>query len=71
MSVDAFDFGSGLARSHVTNKKSRLTSHPEFPIDLADLIESAGRGSYKLHIDPTKIRLFFVDTIEVTRELVS
>jgi hypothetical protein len=56
--IDAFTFGERADRNIVTRRKSRLTAMEGFPLDLANLIESVGRGSQQLKLPRERIRMF-------------
>jgi len=60
-SIDRLDFGDNSAPNIVTRRKHRLTSRPEFPVDLTDLIIPAGRGTQRLDLAPERIHLFVQD----------
>ncbi len=58
--VDAFalrERGGGDPK-FVTKRKHKLVNARGFPLTLADLVESAGRGTYRLALPPERIRVF-------------
>ena len=58
--VDAFvlrERGGGDPK-FVTKRKCRLVSAAGFPLSLADVVVSAGRGTYRLNLLPPCIRVF-------------
>ncbi|MEZ6093469.1 MAG: hypothetical protein R3C03_04405 [Pirellulaceae bacterium] len=57
LTVDSWTFGENRDRNYVSRMKSQMTERG-FPIELADLIESAGTGTQRLGINPEQIRLF-------------
>ena len=62
-------FADRYARSYLLKMKSRLSTTEGFPLDLADLIESAGRATQRLAVPPRQIRLFELDNIDTLREI--
>ena len=57
--VDRLTFvDNDLGENLVANRKHRLTSMPEFPVDLGDLIEVVGRAAQQLKLPPEQIRIF-------------
>jgi hypothetical protein len=57
-SIDRMTFGADAPEDIVTKRKHRLSSMPQFPISLADLIGLAGRGTQQLKLAPERIRIF-------------
>ncbi|TWT56422.1 hypothetical protein [Allorhodopirellula solitaria] len=56
--VDSTTFGERKSADYVSKVKSELTNLVGFPIDLADAIRVIAKGTQKLMIDPSQIRLF-------------
>ena len=56
--VDAMTFGENKKPNYVSKTKSELTSTGQIPLELADRIQLHGRGTQKLEVTPSEIRLF-------------
>jgi hypothetical protein len=56
--LDGTAFGEEVAKNFVAKQKSRLVNLAEFPLELADKIQTAGHGSQALQLPPQEIRLF-------------
>lgn len=65
--IDSTDFENKDAK-YIGRMKSRLGAVAGFPLSLADLIESAGRATYRLNVPRERIRIFETETIEILRE---
>jgi len=68
--VDAFALQERKEKDpgFVRKRKCRLVNANGFPQSLADLVVGAGRGTYRLDLLPTRIRLFERGTGDVVRE---
>lgn len=66
--IDVFTFGEHAHRDLVTQRKHRLTSMPEFPADLADLIEVVAPGTQQLRLPPEEICIFALSGIDTLSE---
>ena len=67
-SIDRTCFGDKVGMNYVAQQKNRLTGLRNFPLSLADCISSFGRGSQKLDLSPSQIRILQLETIESLRE---
>lgn len=67
--IDNTFLGASPHRAAVAKQKSRLLTHPDFPVELGDLIVPTGLGTQKLDIPPHRIRLFEIDAVESLREI--
>ncbi|MCE9556546.1 MAG: hypothetical protein K8T91_24620 [Planctomycetes bacterium] len=68
--VDAFALQERKEKDpgFVRKRKCRLVNAKGFPQGLADLVVGAGRGTYRLDLLPTQIRVFERGTGDVVRE---
>jgi hypothetical protein len=66
--MDCTDTGESSAPDAVNKIKHRLVSEPGFPSDLAALIKPIGRGTQKLHVAPSMIRLLETTSVEANRD---
>ncbi len=68
--VDAFALRErdGGDRDYVKKQKHRLVHAPGFPLSLADLVVSAGRGTYRVDLPPARIRVFERGAGDAVRE---
>lgn len=56
-SLDASHFGERRKKDNHIKLKHRLTAHPQFPVDLGDLIVAVGGGQQRLQLPPSEIRI--------------
>ena len=56
--IDSMTFGDKKRKDYVSKTKSALTNLDEFPIELADKIEIVGKGTQRLNVIPSEIRMF-------------
>jgi len=68
LQIDRLDFAGSRPHECVTNWKSRLTTKPEFPVELRDRIIAHGDGVQQLDLPPEQIRIFERDGHEDYRE---
>ena len=66
--IDSLVFGDPRSQDPVTKWKSRLTTKPEFPVELGDRITALGRGEQQLELPPEQIRIFERVSLEDLRE---
>jgi hypothetical protein len=66
--IDRSIFGNHSHEDFVVKQKSRLRRTPGFPDDLADLINPCGRGTQKLDLPRSRIRIFQLITVERLEE---
>lgn len=66
--IDRTCFGDEAGMNYLAQQKNRLTSLRDFPPSLGDCISSAGRGSQKLDLLPSQIRILQLETVESLRE---
>jgi hypothetical protein len=69
--LDRLLFGREVDVNYLTKLKSSVKKLKGFPSDLTSRIVTAGRGSQRLDIEPTLIRIFERDTIETLQEWTS
>ena len=62
--VDYVDLGASAHPDCVAKQKSRLRGTVGFPLALADLIKPTGRGTQKLDLSPSQIRIFEVGSVD-------
>jgi hypothetical protein len=67
--LDRMALGQLPAQGQLAKQKHRLSKEAGFPASLAALIVSAGLGSQRLDVPPTRIRIFQVTTIERLEEV--
>lgn len=66
--VDYTDFPRAREPRYPAKIKSRLINLADFPLQLADLIESSGRCAQRLCLAPEHIRILKTETCEMCRE---
>lgn len=55
-------------RKFVSTRTCRLVNAPGFPVSLAESVVSAGRGTYRVDLPPTRIRVFERGAGDAVRE---
>jgi hypothetical protein len=67
--LDRTHLGDHADKNYLSKQKSRLTKNDMFPIELADRIVDAGRGTQRLNLPPDEIRIFEIHALEVLKEV--
>lgn len=67
--VDHTHFAEGVEPDYPSKTKHRLCDLDNFPQDLGVLINADGRGTQKLDLQPSQIRLFRIVSVEILREV--
>ena len=56
--IDPSMFGEQLRTTYLAKLKHKMINFPDFPADLADLMISEGRGTLKLNLPSTRVKIF-------------
>ncbi len=67
---DQLSLGRSDSENVLKHRKYHLSKLPNFPASLAGLIRAAGQGSYRLYLEPERIRIFEQVGLDEYRELI-